>query len=84
MGRDFCAQSLLLAQKQADPGADLAEILPLEFDQFRVSTCKNRDCYENNVVLLYSGAQDGVYGKVYQHGKSTLIGSAPPAVAAEL
>lgn len=53
-------------------------------DYVQVSTCKNHDCYENSVVLLYSGAQDVVYGKVYQRGKSTLIGSPPPAVASEL
>jgi Inhibitor of vertebrate lysozyme (Ivy) len=53
-------------------------------DYVLVSTCKNHDCAENNVVLLYSSAQDVVYGKVYQRGKSTLIGSPPPAVAAEL
>jgi hypothetical protein len=53
-------------------------------DYVLVSTCKNHDCAENNVVLLYSGSQDVVYGKVYQRGKSTLIGSPPPAVAAEL
>ncbi len=47
-------------------------------------TCKNHDCYDNNVVLLWSGVQDVVYGKVYQKGKSTLIGDPPPAVAAEL
>jgi hypothetical protein len=53
-------------------------------DYVLVSTCKNHDCAENNVVLLWSGVQDVVYGKVYQRGKSTLIGSPPPAVAAEL
>jgi Inhibitor of vertebrate lysozyme (Ivy) len=53
-------------------------------DYVLISTCKNHDCFENNVVLLYSGAQDVVYGKVYQRGKSTLIGLPPPAVAAEL
>lgn len=53
-------------------------------DYVLVSTCKNHDCYDNNVVLLYSGAQDLVYGKVYQKGRSTLIGSPPPAVASEL
>jgi hypothetical protein len=53
-------------------------------DYVLVSTCKNRDCFENSVVLLYSGTQDVVYGKVYQKGKSTLIGSPSPAVAAEL
>jgi hypothetical protein len=53
-------------------------------DYVLVSTCKNRDCFDNSVVLLYSGPQDVVYGKVYQKGKSTLIGAPPPAVAAEL
>jgi hypothetical protein len=53
-------------------------------DYFLLSTCKNHDCFDNNVVLLYSGAQDVVYGKVYQRGRSTLIGAPPPAVAAEL
>ena len=53
-------------------------------DYVLVSTCKNHDCFENSVVLLWSGVQDVVYGKVYQRGKSTLIGSPPPAVAAEL
>jgi hypothetical protein len=53
-------------------------------DYVLISTCKNHDCFENSVVLLYSGAQDVVYGKVYQRGKSTLIGSPPPVVAAEL
>jgi hypothetical protein len=46
-------------------------------------TCKNHDCYDNTVVLLWA-APDVVYGKVVQKGKSTLIGAPPPAVAAEL
>ena len=53
-------------------------------DYVLVSACKNHDCAENNTVLLYSAAQGVVYGKVYQRGKSTLIGAPPPAVAAEL
>jgi hypothetical protein len=47
-------------------------------------TCKNHDCHDNTVVLLWSGVHNVVYGKVVQKGKSTLIGSPPPAVAAEL
>ena len=39
---------------------------------------------KNNTVLLYSSAPEVVYGKVYQRGKSTLIGAPPPAVASEL
>jgi hypothetical protein len=53
-------------------------------DYVMLDTCKNHDCYDNNVVLLWSGVKDVVYGKIHQRGKSTLIGSPPPAVAAEL
>jgi hypothetical protein len=53
-------------------------------DYVMLYTCKNRDCYDHNVVLLWSGVQNVVYGKVNQKGKSTLIGNPPPAVAAEL
>lgn len=47
-------------------------------------TCKNHDCYDHNVVLLWSGIQNVVYGKVNQKGKTTLIGNPPPAVGIEL
>ena len=53
-------------------------------DYFLLAACKNRDCEQNSTVLLYSQAQDVVYGKIYQRGKSTLIGAPPPAVATEL
>lgn len=49
-----------------------------------VSSCKNHDCAENNTVLLYSPGFQLVYGKIYQRGRSTLIGSPPNAVAREL
>jgi hypothetical protein len=48
-----------------------------------LAACKNRDCADYNTELLWS-APDVVYGKVYRRGKSTLIGSPPPAVASEL
>jgi len=53
-------------------------------DYVMLYTCKNHDCYDNNIVLLWSGVQNVVYGKVHQKGKSTLIGNPPPAIAAEL
>jgi hypothetical protein len=53
-------------------------------DFMLVGTCKNHDCHDNTIVLLWSGAHNVVYGKVVQRGKSTLIGAPPPAVAAEL
>jgi hypothetical protein len=53
-------------------------------DFMLVGTCKNHDCYDNTILLLWSGMQNVVYVKVVQRGKSTLIGSPPPAVAGEL
>ena len=53
-------------------------------DYFLISTCMNRNCENYSTVLLYSQAQNVIYGKVYQSGKSTLIGAPPPAVATEL
>lgn len=49
----------------------------------KLATCKNHDCYDNSVLLLWA-APDTVFGKVVQKNRSTLIGSPPPAVAAEL
>ena len=46
--------------------------------------CKPRDCGENNGVLLYDAAGGAVYGKVYQAGRTTLLGDPPPPLAAEL
>ena len=49
-----------------------------------VSVCKNHDCYDNNLVLLYSAATQTVYAKVLQRGRSSFLGSPPAPVAAEL
>lgn len=49
-----------------------------------VSACKNHDCGDNNTVLLYSAATGVVYGKIFERGKTTLIGAPSSALAAEL
>jgi len=49
-----------------------------------VSVCKNHDCYDNNMVLLYAAASETVYGKVNQRGRAVLVGAPPAPVAAEL
>ena len=49
-----------------------------------VSVCKNHDCFDNSMVVLYAAASQTVYGKVFQRGRSTLVGSPPAPVAAEL
>jgi len=49
-----------------------------------VSVCKNHDCYDNNLVLLYAAATPTIYAKVLQRGRPILIGSPPAPVASEL
>lgn len=48
------------------------------------SACKNHDCADHNTVLLWSASRGVVYGKVYQRGKTTLIGAPPPGIARAL
>lgn len=48
------------------------------------AVCKPRDCGENNSVLLYDAAGAAVYGKVYQAGRTTLLGNPSAPLAAEL
>jgi hypothetical protein len=49
-----------------------------------VSVCKNHDCFDNSMVLLYAAASQTVYAKVFQRGRSTLVGAPPAPIAAEL
>jgi hypothetical protein len=65
------------------PSSENKAIKVANADFVKIATCKNRDCYDNTVVLLWA-APDVVYGKVVRKGRSTLVGSPPPAVAAEL
>jgi hypothetical protein len=47
-----------------------------------VHVCKNHDCFDNNLTLLY--APGTVYASLMVGGKPTRVGAPPPAVAAEL
>jgi len=49
-----------------------------------VTACKPHDCYDHSMLVLYGAASRTVVGKVYQAGRSTLIGGPSPALAAEL
>jgi hypothetical protein len=66
------------------PSSENSYVIVDGAEYLRAYCCKNHDCYENNVVFLYSARQNLVYGKVYQGGKSTLIGEPPPEVAKDL
>ena len=48
------------------------------------AVCKPHDCGENNSVLLYDAAAAAVYAKVYQAGRTTLLGNPGAPLAAEL
>ena len=49
-----------------------------------VSACKNHDCRDKNMVVLYAPRFRTIYGKIVLRGRSTLIGSPPQRVATEL
>ena len=49
-----------------------------------VTACKPHDCYDHSMLVLYAAPSKTVVGKVHQAGRSTLIGSPSPALAAEL
>lgn len=48
------------------------------------SACKNHDCYDNSVVLLYDALDGVMYGEVRRSGQVTLLGGPPPALVPEL
>ena len=69
----------------APKGTVFAEALEVAGTEYVLaSSCKNHDCGDNNTVLLYSAAQGVVYGKIFERGRSMLIGAPSPAVASAL
>jgi hypothetical protein len=53
-------------------------------DYVLLASSKAHDCEQNNVVLLWAGPNDLIYGKVFQRGRSSYLGAPPADVAAEL
>jgi hypothetical protein len=66
------------------PAAPTSKINVAGNEYVFASSCKNHDCTDNNVVLLYSPTQGTVYGKVFDQRRATLIGNPSAAVASEL
>jgi hypothetical protein len=66
------------------PARDTKRVTVAGSKYLLTGSCKNHDCAENNVTILYSPERKLVYGKVRMAGKSVLIGSPPPAVAKEI
>lgn len=66
------------------PAPEVRAVRAAGIDMQLAAACKPRDCGENNTVLLYDAARPAVYGKVYQAGRTTLVGDPPPPLAAEL
>ena len=53
-------------------------------EYFLGAACKNRDCSDNSLVVLYSQPRGVVYGYIYERGRTTRVGGPPPGVAVEL
>jgi len=66
------------------PAQPVEKVRAAGTDYQLVSVCKNHDCHDNSMVVLYAAASQTVYGKVFWRGRSTLVGAPPPPVAAEL
>jgi len=49
-----------------------------------VTPCKPHDCGDNNLLLLWAPAKGVVVGKLFERGKTTLLGAPSPVMAAEL
>ncbi len=49
-----------------------------------LSVCKNHDCYDNSMVVLYAALPKALYGKVFLRGRSILVGAPPAPIATEL
>jgi hypothetical protein len=49
-----------------------------------IAVCKAHDCYDNSMVMLYSAPRGVVYGKIYESGRTVLVGKPSPAVVVEL
>jgi hypothetical protein len=47
-------------------------------------SCKEHDCYDNSLAILYSAQNKVLYGQGVSRGRPIVLGSPPPAVAAEL
>lgn len=46
--------------------------------------CKNHDCHDNSVVILYDPVDGAMYGHVHRHDQVTLLGGPPPSLVPEL
>lgn len=53
-------------------------------DYTTAAACKQHDCADNNMVLLYSATQGVVYAQVHMRGRDVALGGPTPQIAAEM
>ena len=70
--------------RMTGPGTTLRKVKVNGQDFALAAVCKPHDCADHNTVLLWTPKPGVLHGLVFQKGRSTLIGSPPPAVAQEL
>jgi hypothetical protein len=66
------------------PSPDTKKVRVDGAEYFLGAACKNRDCSDNSLVVLYSEPRGVVYGHIHERGRVTRVGGPPPAVASEL
>jgi len=66
------------------PSPDTSKVQVDGAEYFLGAACKNHDCSDNSLVVLYSQPRGVVYGYINERGGVTRVGGPPPAVAAEL
>lgn len=65
--------------------SSLVQKVSVAGDVYQVAApCKPHDCGENNLLVLYGPAKGVVYGKLFEKGKTTFIGSPSAAMSAEI
>ncbi|MDO9694910.1 MAG: Ivy family c-type lysozyme inhibitor [Candidatus Latescibacteria bacterium] len=68
-----------------DGPSALNEMLTIDGEDYLLaSACKNHDCAEHNVVLLYAAARGRMYGLINQLGITTFIGEPSPVLSLAL
>ena len=70
--------------RMSGPGTELRKVKVNGQDFALAAVCKPHDCADHNTVLLWTPKPGVLHGLVFQKGRSTLIGSPPPAMAQDL
>lgn len=64
------------------PEAKSVQVAGRKYQQ--LESCKDHDCYDNNITMLYDVTGKTLYGQGVSRGRRFVLGAPPPAVARDL